>query len=52
MNEKELMNKKTKNISKLLGEYCDKLTHNTNEKKILLIDFAREYNKIWSDDGE
>ena len=36
-------------LDKLLNEYVRKTTHLKVEMKILLIDFAGEYNKIWSD---
>ena len=37
-------------ITKLTNEYERKIINNCNNLKVLLIDFAREYNQIWRDD--
>jgi len=42
--EKEQMEKQ---INKILSEYSRKIMQKKAELKILLIDFAREYNEIW-----
>ena len=42
-NMKKIENK----VTKLCNEYSRKIMREKNEIKILLIDFAREYNKIW-----
>ena len=36
-------------INKLLTEYARKIAVKDGEIKMLLIDFSREYNKIWSE---
>lgn len=36
-----------KKINKLLKEYELKLIQNDKDRRMLLIDFAREYNEVW-----
>lgn len=46
------MDKETK-INRLLKEYKRKLLENTINQSVILVDFAREYNKTWSEeDGD
>ena len=41
------MKKQEVKLNKLLTEYSKKIFQKQGEIKILLIDFAREYNQIW-----
>lgn len=48
MEKKQLEKVKTK-IERLTSEYSKKLSMQDLERKVLLIDFAKEYNQIWHD---
>jgi len=43
------MEQKEKKLDRILTEYSKKILLKQGEIKMLLIDFAREYNKFWSD---